>query len=45
MTPPYGSKWRRTKEPPDVSEEESEKVGLVLNNQKTKLMPSCPLTS
>ena len=25
--------------------EESEKVGLKLNIQKTKIMPSCPITS
>ena len=40
-----GRKWRRTKEPLDESEEESEKVGLKLNIQKTKIMPSCPITS
>ena len=41
MTPPYGRKWRRTKEPLD----ESEKVGLKLNIQKTKIMASGPKTS
>ena len=36
----------RTKEPPDESEkEESEKVGLKLNIQKTKIMVSAPITS
>ena len=45
MTPPYGSKRRRTKEPLDEREEESEKVGLKLNIQKTKLMASDPITS
>ena len=38
---PYGRKWRRTKEPLD----ESEKVGLKLNIQKTKIMSSGPITS
>ena len=41
MTPPYGRKWRRTKEPLD----ESEKVGLKLNIQKTKIMASGPIIS
>ena len=40
---PYGRKWRGTKEPLD--EEESEKVGLKLNIQKTKIMASGPITS
>ena len=44
MTPPYGRK-QRTKEPLDESEEESEKVGLKLNFQKTKVMASGPITS
>ena len=38
-----GRKWRRTKEPLDESE--SEKVGLKLNIQKTKIMASSPITS
>ena len=38
MTPPYGRKWRGTKE-------ESEKAGLKLNIQKTKIMGSSPITS
>ena len=38
---PYGRKWRRIKEPLD----ESEKVGLKLNIQKTKIMASGPITS
>ena len=38
---PYGRKQRRTKEPLD----ESEKVGLKLNIQKTKIMASSPITS
>ena len=42
MTHPYGKKWR-TKEPLDESE--SEKVGLKLNIQKTKIMASGPITS
>ena len=41
----YGIKWRRTKEPLDESERESEKVGLKLNIQKTKIMASGPITS
>ena len=32
--------WRGTKKPLD--EDESEKVGLKLNIQKTKIMASCP---
>ena len=38
---PYGRKWKRTKEHLD----ESEKVGLKLNIQKTKIMASGPITS
>ena len=39
-------KWRRTKEPLDEREkEESGKVGLKLNIQKTKIMASGPITS
>ena len=37
---PYGKKWRRTKKPLD----ESEKVGLKHNIQKTKVMASGPVT-
>ena len=44
MTHPYSRKWR-TKEPLDESERESEKVGLKLNIQKTKIMASGPITS
>ena len=33
---------RRTKEPPDERKEESEKVGLKLNIQKTKIMALVP---
>ena len=44
MTPPYGRKGR-TKEPLDESERESEKVGLKLNIQKTKIMASGAITS
>ena len=43
--PTYGRKQRRTKEPPDESEREEWKVGLKLNIQKTKIMPSGPITS
>ena len=45
VTPPYGSKWRRTKEPLDEGEREDEKVGLKLNIQKTQIMASGPITS
>jgi len=49
MTPPYGWKWRRTKKPLEKwllkVKEESEKVGLKLNIQKTKIMASGPITS
>ena len=41
----YGRKQRRTKEPLDESEEESEKVALKLNIRKTKIMASSPITS
>ena len=34
----YGRKWRRTEEPLMKVKEESEKVGLKLNIQKTKIM-------
>ena len=44
MTPAYGRK-QRTKEPLDESEEESEKGGLKLNIQKTKIMTSSSITS
>ena len=40
----YGRK-RRTKEPLDEVKEESEKAGLKLNIQKTKIMASSPITS
>ena len=45
ITPPYGRKWRRIKETFDERKEESEKVGLKLNIQKNKIMPSDPITS
>ena len=35
---------KKTKEPLDESERESEKVGLKLNIQKTKIMASGPIT-
>ena len=44
MTPPLWQ-WRRTEEPLDESERKSEKVGLKLNIQKTKIMASGPITS
>ena len=40
-----GRKQRRTKEPLMKVKEESEKVGLKLNIQKTKIMASGPITS
>ena len=45
MTPPLWQKIRRTKEPFDESEEESEEVGLKFNIQKTKIMAYSPITS
>ena len=44
MTPPYGRKRRRTKEPLNESEKESKKLGLKLNIQKTKIMAPGPKT-
>ena len=43
MTPPYGRKWRGSKEPPDEKRDKSEKSGLKLNIQKWRswhLVPS-----
>ena len=40
MTPPLWQKWKKKK-----VKEESEKVGLKLNIQKTKIMASSPITS
>ena len=45
MTPPLCRKWKGTKKPLERSEEESEKVGLKLNIEKTKVMASGPITS
>ena len=45
MTPPYGRKQRRLKSLLMKVKEESEKVGLKLNIQKTKIMASGPITS
>ena len=45
MTPPYGRKQRRTKEPLHESERVSEKIGLKLNIQKSKVVASSPVTS
>ena len=42
---PYGRKQRRTKEPHEKGKEESEKVGLKLTIQKTKIMAFGPITS
>ena len=42
----YGRKWRGAEKPLDESnKEESEKVGLELNIQKTKIVASAPITS
>ena len=43
MTPPLWRNQRRTKEPLDKSE--SEKAGVKLSIQKTKIMASGPITS
>ena len=45
MTSPYGRKGKRTKKPLDEVKEESEKVGLTLNIQKTRIIVSGPITS
>ena len=45
MTQPYGRKQRGTKEPLHEVKEESEKVDLKFNIQKTKIMASGPVTS
>ena len=42
MTPPL---WQKVKGPLDEVKEESEKAGLKLNMQKTKIMASGPITS
>ena len=42
---PYSRKGKRTKEVLDEVKEDSEKVGLKLNNQKSKIMASGPITS
>ena len=44
MNHPYGRN-RRGKEPLDERKEESEKLGLTLNIQKTKILASGPITS
>ena len=45
MTPPYGRKQRRPKSFLMKVKEESEKLGLKLNIQKTNIMASSPITS
>ena len=45
MTPPLWQKARRTKKPLGNMKEESEKVGLKLNTQKTNIMASGPINS
>ena len=44
MTPPLHRKQRGSEEPLD-EKEESEKAGLKLSIQKTKIMAYCPITS
>ena len=43
--PPYGRKWRGTKEPRDEGERDNEKACLKCDIQKTKIMASGPVTS
>ena len=45
MTPPYGKSEEELKSLLMKVKEESEKVGLKLNTQKTKIMASGPITS
>ena len=45
MTPPLWQKAKRTKRLLIKVKEESEKAGLKLNTQKTKIMASSPITS
>ena len=45
MTPPLGQKRKKLKNLVIKVKEESEKVGLKLNIQKTKIMASSPITS
>ena len=45
MTPPYGRKQRRTKEPLDESERGEWKAGLKLNIKRTNIMASVAITS
>ena len=45
IIPSYGRKQRGTKEPLMKVKEESEKAGLKLSIQKTKIMASSPITS
>ena len=45
MTPLLWQRRRGAKQPLDEGEEESEKAGLKLNIQKTKIMSSSPITS
>ena len=45
MSLPHGRKWGGTKELLDELKEESEKAGVKLNIEKTKIMASSPITS
>ena len=45
MTPPYGRKWRRTKEPLDESGREEWKSWLKAQHSENEIMASGPITS
>ena len=45
IIPSCGTKQRGTKEPLMKVKEESDKAGLKLSIQKTKIIASCPITS
>ena len=45
MTPPFGKKWRRNKEPLDESERGELKSWLKIQHSKTKIMQSGLITS
>ena len=45
IMPSCGTKQRGTKEPLMKVKEESDKAGLKLSIQKTKIIASCPITS
>ena len=45
MTPPFGRKWRRIKDPLDESEREEWKCWLKAQHSEAKIMASSPITS